>query len=44
MVALEFSDREDVDKGDVRSWVEMKRKMRARFEPKHYRPSLFDKL
>jgi cysteinyl-tRNA synthetase len=56
MAALEFddyaliwweqllSDREDVGHGDVRSWGEMKRKMRARFVPKHYRRDLSDKL
>jgi hypothetical protein len=56
MTALEFddcaliwweqllSDREDVGQGDVRSWAEMKREMRARFVPKHYRSDLFDKL
>jgi hypothetical protein len=56
MAALEFddyaliwweqllSDREDVGQRDVRSWAEMKREMRARFVPKHYRRDLFDKL
>ncbi|XP_062205196.1 uncharacterized protein LOC133907186 [Phragmites australis] len=56
MAALEFdgyaliwweqmlNDREEVGQGDVRSWAEMKREMRARFVPKHYRRDLFDKL
>jgi hypothetical protein len=56
MAALEFddyaliwweqflSDREDVGQGDVRSWAEMKREMRARFLPKYYYRDLFDKL
>jgi hypothetical protein len=56
MAALEFNgyaliwweqmlnDREEVGQGAVRSWVEMKRKIRARFVPKHYRHDLFDKL
>jgi hypothetical protein len=39
-----LSDREDVGQGDVRSWAEMKREMRARFVPKHYHRDLFDKL
>jgi hypothetical protein len=55
MAALEFDDyaliwseqllsyREDVGQGDVRSWAEMKREMRARFVPKYYRHDLFDK-
>jgi hypothetical protein len=56
MAALEFdgyaliwweqmlNDREESGQGDVRSWAEMKREMRARFVPKHYRRDLFDKL
>ncbi|XP_062188886.1 uncharacterized protein LOC133892188 [Phragmites australis] len=56
MAALEFdgyaliwweqmlNDREEAGQGDVRSWAEMKREMRARFVPKHYRRDLFDKL
>jgi hypothetical protein len=56
MAALEFddyaliwweqllSDRENVGQGDVRSWAEMKREMRGKFVPKHYRRDLFDKL
>jgi hypothetical protein len=39
-----LNDREDVGQGDVRSWAEMKREMRARFIPKHYYCDLFDKL
>jgi hypothetical protein len=39
-----LSDREYVGQGDVRSWAEMKREMRARFVPKHYHHYLFDKL
>jgi hypothetical protein len=56
MIALEFdeyaliwweqllSDRENDGQGDVRSWTEMKREMRDKFVPKHYRRNLFDKL
>lgn len=56
MAALEFdgyaliwweqmlNEREEAGQGDVRSWAEMKREMRARFVPKHYRRDLFDKL
>jgi hypothetical protein len=56
MVGLEFddyaliwweqllSDRENAGQGDVRSWDEMKREMRGRFVPKHYRRDLFDRL
>jgi hypothetical protein len=56
MAALEFdgyaliwweqmlNDREEAGQGAVRSWAEMKREMRARFVPKHYRRDLFDKL
>ena len=56
MAALEFdgyalilweqmlNDREEAGQGDVCSWAEMKREMRARFVPKHYRRDLFDKL
>jgi hypothetical protein len=56
MAALEFdsyaliwweqllSDREDVGQGDVRSWAEMEREMRARFVPKHYCRVRFGKL
>jgi len=55
MAALEFdgyaliwweqmlNEREEVGQGDVRSWAEMKRELRARFVPKHYRCDLFDK-
>jgi hypothetical protein len=39
-----LSDREDVGHGDVRSWAETKRVMKARFVPKHYCHDLFDKL
>jgi hypothetical protein len=39
-----LSDRENAGRGDVRSWAEMKREMRGRFVPKHYRRDLFDKL
>jgi hypothetical protein len=39
-----LSDRENAGRGDVRSWAEMKREMRRRFVPKHYRRDLFDKL
>jgi hypothetical protein len=56
MAALEFdgyaliwweqmlNEREEAGQGDVRSWAEMKRELRARFVPKHYRRDLFDKL
>ena len=56
MAALEFddyaliwweqmlNDREQAGQGTVRTWVEIKREMRARFVPKHYRHDLFDKL
>jgi hypothetical protein len=39
-----LNDREEVGQGAVRSWAEMKREIRARFVPKHYRRDLFDKL
>jgi len=56
MAALEFggytliwwekmlNEREEAGQGDVRSWAEIKRELRARFVPKHYRRDLFDKL
>ena len=56
MAALEFdgyaliwweqmlNDREEAGQGEVHSWAEMKREMRARFVPKHYSRDLFDKL
>ncbi len=56
MAALEFddyaliwweqvlSDREEAGQGDVQTWAEMKREMRARFVPKHYHRDLFDRL
>jgi len=56
MAALEFdgyalilweqmlNEREEVGQGDVRSWAEIKRELRARFVPKHYCRGLFDKL
>ena len=56
MAALEFdgyaliwweqmlNEREEADQGDVRSWAEMKRELKARFVPKHYHRDLFDKL
>jgi hypothetical protein len=55
MAALEFdgyaliwweqlNDREEAGQGEVCSWAEMKREMRARFVPKHYHRDLFDKL
>ena len=37
-------DREEAGQGEVRSWAEMKREMRTRFVPKHYRRDLFDML
>ena len=39
-----FNDREEARHGAVRSWAEMKREMRARFVPKHYRRDRFDEL
>jgi hypothetical protein len=56
MAALEFdgyaliwweqmlSHREEARQGEVCSWAEMKREMRAMFVPKHYPRDLFDKL
>jgi hypothetical protein len=36
--------REENDELPVTTWTEMKREMRARFVPKHYKRDLFDKL
>jgi hypothetical protein len=39
-----LNDREETRQGEVHSWSEVKREMRARFVPKHYHRVLFDKL
>ena len=39
-----LNDREEARRGEVHSWAEMKREMRARFVCKHYCRDLFDKL
>ena len=56
MVALDFdgyaliwweqiqNQREENGEFPVATWAEMKREMRARFVPKHYKRDLFDKL
>jgi polyribonucleotide nucleotidyltransferase len=38
------NQREKNDELPVTTWAEMKREMRARFVPKHYKRELFDKL
>jgi Retrotransposon gag protein len=40
----DICDREDVGQPAIVSWTEMKREMRGRFVPRHYRRDLFDKL
>ena len=37
-------DREEYGEDPIITWQEMKREMRIRFVPKHYRHDLFDKL
>ena len=39
-----LSDREEDGRHPIATWDEMKREMRSRFVPKHYRRDLFDKL
>jgi len=38
------NQREENGEFPVPTWAEMKREMRARFVPKHYKHDLFDKL
>ncbi|WVZ98177.1 hypothetical protein U9M48_043646 [Paspalum notatum var. saurae] len=39
-----LQDREEDEENPIATWAEMKREMRIRFVPKHYRRDLFDKL